>query len=185
MRRFVLAAAVLAILSACGGDGGDSDRVTVLGPNNEKVEVINPCSVVTEAEVISIFGSTGPAVQTSANCHWGDNGPETTLRVFVRTTLFGDDVDERRDYFSDNQSVVVEDLPNLGDDAIVVVGTRRYEPGGPLVTEVDDVVFQVGTERVILATGVEYHFAPGSSEAEQLISVARAAASRMKSSKTP
>lgn len=185
MKLFVIAIAFAAFLAACSGGGGDSDKVTVLGPNNEEVSVINPCSVVTEAEVISIFGSTGPAVQSGANCHWGDNGPETTLRVFVRSTTFGDDVNERRAWFSDNESVAVETIPDLGDDAIQLVGTRKYEPGGPEVVEVDGVVFQVGDERVDLATGVDYHFAPGSSEAEQLVAVARAAARRMSSPDAP
>jgi hypothetical protein len=185
MRLLAVAAALVAILAACGDDGGDSDRIIVLGPNNEEVSVINPCSVVTEAEVISIFGSTGPAVQTGANCHWGDNGPETTLRVFVRATIFGSDVNERRDWFSDNESVSVEDIPDLGDDGALIIGSRRYEPGAPEVVEVDNVVFQVGDEYVELATGVDYHFAPGSPEAEQLIAVARAAASRMSLSDAP
>ena len=185
MRLRAAVITLLAILAACGGGGGDSDRVEVLGPEGEVASVTNPCSIVTEAEVISVFGATGPAVQSSANCHWGDNGPETTLRVFVRVPSFGIDVDERRDWFADNDSVAVKDLPDLGDDAVMLIGTRKYESGGPEVVEVDGIVFQVGDERVELATGVAYHFAPGSAEADQLIAVAHAAADRMSSAATP
>jgi hypothetical protein len=185
MRPLAIAAALLVALAGCGGGGDDSGRVDVLGPDGEKATVTNPCSIVTEAEVISIFGSTGPAVQSSSNCHWGGNGPETTLRVFVRVPSFGSDVDERRDWFADNDSVAAKDIPDLGDDATLLVGTRRYESGGDEVVEVDAVVFQVGDERVELQTGVAYHFAPGSTEAEQMIAVARSAADRMAAADSP
>lgn len=174
-----LAAVAIAGCGGSGSDTGSKDRVTLIGPNGEEVSVVAACAVVTEAEVLSVFGATGPPEDTGSNCHWGGNGPETTLRVFVRATAFGEDVNERRAYFADNASVEVIDLPDVGEDAVLLIGTRRYAPGAPEVVEVDGIVFQVGGQRIQFETGVAHRFAPESPEAAQLLAVARAAADRL------